>query len=71
MASLGVISIGCDSCNSRYHSTHFCLGLSDSIVNITEEYGGRVLISFVLVGWRGEVVVMGHTLAMLLMVVEV
>ena len=41
MASLGDISIGCDGCNSRYHSTHVCLRLHDSIINNIKEYDVR------------------------------
>ena len=41
MASLGVISISCNGCNSRYYPTHVCLGLLDNIFNTIKEYHGR------------------------------
>ena len=53
LASLGEVSIGCDSCNSRYEPTHVCLGLPDSIVNTMKEYGGTV-ISFCCTSCRLE-----------------
>ena len=72
MVSLDDSSIGCDSCNSRNHPIHVSLGLSNSIINSIKEYGGKG-INFVvlLVDWKGEVVVMGHSLSVLLMAVEV
>ena len=36
-----LISVGCDSCNPRYHPTHVCTGLLDSIINTIKEFGGR------------------------------
>ena len=41
LAALGDIFIGCDGCNSRYHPTHVCLGLPDSIINIIKEYSSK------------------------------
>ena len=41
MASLDDIPIGCEGCNSRYHPTHVCLGLPDTIINTIKEYCGR------------------------------
>ena len=67
-----ITSIGCDGCNSRHHPTHVCLGILDSIINTINEYGFRG-INFCCTSCKleGEVVVMGHNLAVLLMVVEV
>ena len=70
MASLGDVSIGCVGCNSRYRPTYVCLGLTDSVIDAIKEYGGRgVLFLCTFLGWRGKVVLMGHNLAVLLMVV--
>ena len=41
VVSLGDSSIGCDSCNSRYHPTPICLGLPNSIIDTINEYGDR------------------------------
>ena len=53
MASLGDISISCDSCNSRYHLTPVSFGLPDSIINTIEEYGGKG-INFIYTSCRLE-----------------
>ena len=71
MASLGDVPIGCGVCNPRYHPTRVCLILHDSVIDaMKEEYGGRG-VNFSCTSCRLEVVVMGHNLAVLLMVVEV
>ena len=67
--SITTTTKGCDTCNSKYHPTPACLGLPDSIINTIKEYGGSVFLCVVLfLGWKGEVVVMGNNLALLLTV---
>ena len=72
MTSLGDTSIVCDICYSSYHHTHVSLGLPGSIINTIKEYGGRDIKFYCNVcRLEGESGIKGHSLAELLMVVEV